>query len=229
LKGLQLAQADADRGALDQERLIKIRDAAIEFVGNIADQDDRAAPKTLSTVDAETTSAVESVADDAPHANLPHMSTEDLPDDWRGECPVLCVAGRSLIDEAAAIMLAQLSTAHGLVARAEGAEALTTANIFRLQTDGVSAVCLVYMDGTAPAHMRYSVRRLRRKLPKAVIILCCWLKDVDSAELERLRETAKADLFARTLGEAVKLTIEAAGLDVDAQTALDQSSGITAA
>src|SRR6478735_5769647 len=62
LKGLQLAQADADRGALDQERLIKIRDAAIEFVGNIADQDDRAAPKTLSTVDAETTSAVESVA-----------------------------------------------------------------------------------------------------------------------------------------------------------------------
>jgi hypothetical protein len=66
-------------------------------------------------------------------------------------------------------------------------------------------------------------------LPKAVIILCCWLKDVDSAELERLRETAKADLFARTLGEAVKLTIEAAGLDVDAQTALDQSSGITAA
>ena len=38
LKGLQLAQADADRGALDQERLTKIRDAAIEFAGNLSDR-----------------------------------------------------------------------------------------------------------------------------------------------------------------------------------------------
>ena len=52
LKGLQLAQADADRGALDQERLTKIRDAAIEFAGNLADQDDRPAPKVRSTSDA---------------------------------------------------------------------------------------------------------------------------------------------------------------------------------
>ena len=215
LKGLQLAQADAERGALDQERLTKIRDAAIEFANNLTDQDDRPAPKVRSTSDAEATSAVESVAEDAPYANLPIVSKGDLPTEWQSECPVLCVAGRSLIDEAAAIMLAQLSTAHGLTARVEGPEALTTSNIFRLQTDGVSIVCLVYMDGTGPAHMRYSVRRLRRKLPKATIILCCWLKDTDPAELERLREAAKADLIAKNLGEAIKLTIEATGLDFD--------------
>src|SRR6185295_12528969 len=51
---------------------------------------------------------------------------------WRGQHPVLCVAGRSLIDEAAAIMLGQLSTAHGLAARVEPAETLSTANLFRL-------------------------------------------------------------------------------------------------
>ena len=70
---------------------------------------------------------------------------EDFPLEWRGEHPVLCVAGRSLIDEAVAIMLAQLSTSHGLAARVEAAEVLYTANLFRLETIGVAIVCLAYM------------------------------------------------------------------------------------
>ena len=94
-------------------------------------------------------------------------------------------------------MLGQLSTAHGLSARVEAAEALSTTNIFRLETAGVAIVCLVYMDAVAPAHMRYSVRRLRRKLPQATIILGCWMKDMEPAALERLREGAKADLAGR--------------------------------
>ena len=213
LKGLQLAQADAERGALDQERLTKIREAVREFANDLWDQDDRPPPKVSSTSDAEATSAVESVAEDAPFENLPILRKEDLPHDWQGECPVLCVAGRSLIDEAAAIMLGQLSTAHGLAARVEGAEALSTSNVFRLETTGVAIICLVYMDATGPAHMRYSVRRLRRKIPKATIILGCWMKEMDPAALEQLRESAKADLAAASLGEAIKLCIEATGVE----------------
>ena len=213
LKGLQLAQADAERGALDQERLTKIREAVREFANDLSDQNDRPPPKVSSTSDAEATSAVESVAEDAPFENLPILRKEDLPHDWQGECPVLCVAGRSLIDEAAAIMLGQLSTAHGLAARVEGAEALSTSNVFRLETTGVAIICLVYMDATGPAHMRYSVRRLRRKIPKATIILGCWMKEMDPAALEQLRESAKADLAAASLGEAIKLCIEATGVE----------------
>ena len=213
LKGLQLAQADAERGALDHERLTKIRDAVSEFANDLSDQDDRPPPKVTSTTDAEASSAVESVAEDAPYENLPILSKEDLPPDWQGEHPVLCVAGRSLIDEAAAIMLGQLSTAHGLAARVEAAEALSTANVFRLETTGVAIICLIYTNAASPAHMRYSVRRLRRKLPKATIILGCWMKEIDPAALEQLREGAKADLAAASLGEAIKLCIEAAGVE----------------
>ena len=213
LKGLQLAQADAERGALDQERLTKIREAVREFANDLSDQDDRPPPKVSSTSDAEATSAVESVAEDAPFENLPILRKEDLPHDWQGECPVLCVAGRSLIDEAAAIMLGQLSTAHGLAARVQGAEALSTSNVFRLETTGVAIICLVYMDATGPAHMRYSVRRLRRKIPHATIILGCWMKETDPLALEQLREGAKADLAAASLGEAIKLCIEATGVE----------------
>jgi predicted PurR-regulated permease PerM len=230
LKGLQLAQADAERGALDHERLTKIRDAVSEFANNISDQDDRPLPKVNSTTDAEATSAVETVADDAPYENLPILSKKDLPPEWQGEHPVLCVAGRSLIDEAAAIMLGQLSTSHGIAARVEAAEVLSTANVFRLETTGVAIVCLIYMDASGPAHMRYSVRRLRRKLPEAIIVLGCWMKDMDPRALEKLRDSAKADLAAASLGEAIKLCIEATGLEGPAQTTTeDQLSRTTAA
>ena len=228
LKGLQLAQVDAERGTLDPARLTKIRDAISEFANNISELDDRQMPKVNSTTDAEVTSAVETVAEDAPYENLPILSKEDLPPEWRSEHPVLCVAGRTLLDEAAATMLGQLSTAHGLAARVEAADALSTANIFRLETAGVAIVCLIYMDASSPAHMRYSVRRLRRKLPKATIILGCWLKDMEPAALETLREGAKADLAAASLGQAVKLCIEATGVEDDSHLAgKDELSGIT--
>ena len=231
LKGLQLAQADSQRGALNQERLIKIRDAVAEFAGDLADQDDRPPPKLSATTDAEASSAVESVDENAPYEKLPVLAKSDLPPHWQGEHPVLCIAGRSAIDEAAAIMLGQLSTAHGLSARVEPAEALSTTNIFRLETSGVAIVCLVYLDAVAPAHMRYAVRRLRRKLPQATIILGCWMRDIDADALERLRDGAKADLVAASLGEAVKLCIEATGVQGDSAvvTKLDQRAATTAA
>ena len=229
LKGLQLAQVDAERGALDPERLTKIRDAVSEFASDLSDQDDRPPAKVNLTTDAEASSAVESVAENAAHENLPVLSKENLPLEWRGEHPVLCLAGRSLIDEAAAIMLAQLSTAHGLAARVEGPEALSTTNVFRLETTGVAIVCLVYLDASGPAHMRYSVRRLRRKLPKATIILGCWVRDIEPAALELLREGAKADLVAASLGEALKLCIEATGVEDQRQDTSKKKKSATAA
>ena len=91
-------------------------------------------------------------------------------------------------------------------------------------------VWLVYMDAGSPAHMRYSVRRLRRKLPKATIILGCWLKDMDPSKLETLREGAQADLAATSLGEALKLCIEATGVEDHLQIPIeDQGSSTTAA
>lgn len=229
LKGLQMAQADAERNALDQERLTKIRDAVSEFAADLAEQDDRPPAKSNSTKDVEASSAVEGIAENAANEHLPYLRKETLPPDWQGEHPVLCVAGRTLIDEAAAIMLAQLSTEHGLAARVEGAASLSTTNVFRLDTTGVAMVCLVYLDAHAAAHMRYSMRRLRRKLPKATIILGCWVKDVDPAALESLREGAKADLVATSIGEAVRLCIDATGVTEQQREAPGQDGTTIAA
>ena len=45
------------------------------------------------------------------------------------------------------------------------------------------------------------------------MILGCWMRDMDPAALEELRDGAKADRAASSVGEALKLCIEATGLE----------------
>jgi hypothetical protein len=52
--------------------------------------------------------------------------------------------------------------------------------------------------------MRYSVRRLRRKLPKATIMLGCWAEDIDKEALE--------EYAAASLREAMMICRAIAGL-----------------
>lgn len=212
LKGLQLAQIDAKRGTLDQARMTKIRDAVTEFASDLSTQDDSIPDVASPTMDAESAAAVEAVPDSAISSNLPVVRKADLPLNWQGESPVLCMAGRTPLDEAAAVLFAQLSNAHGLAARVQPADALSTTNILQLDTAGVAIVCLSYLDASSPAHMRYSVRRLRRKLPKATIMLGCWAEGIGKETLEELRETAKADTVAGSLSEAMMICRTTAGV-----------------
>lgn len=225
LKGLQLAQVDAKRGALDQARLITIREAVAEFAHDLSTQEDSIPEIASPTMDAEAAAAIETVPDTAISSNLPVIQKTDLPLNWRGDFPILCVAGRTPLDEAAAILFAQLSNAHGLAARVEPADALSTANILRLDTAGVAIVCLSYLDASSPAHMRYSVRRLRRKLPTVTIMLGCWAEDIDKATLEERRYVAKADTVAGSLSEAMMICRTMAG----AREASEESNIVTAA
>lgn len=208
LKGLMLAQSDLDRDALDQARLIKIRDTVFEFVNDLSEQPDHEPTGEQSTADAEAVAAVEVAAEDPVYADLPVLQKTDLATEWQGEHPVLCIAGRSLLDEAAAIMVAQLSTSHGLAASVEGPDALATSNIFRLETTGVAMVCLSYLDANNSAHIRYAVRRIKRKLPRAIIMV--WTLTNNGDRLNALREGTKADLFCSSFREATQLCVEAA-------------------
>jgi hypothetical protein len=55
--------------------------------------------------------------------------------------------------------------------------------------------------------MRYTIRRMRRRLPTAQILLACWKGDADTATL---RDSTKPDAVATTLRDTVKLCLEAA-------------------
>jgi predicted PurR-regulated permease PerM len=208
IKGLQLAQADLDRDALDQSRLIRIRDTVLEFANDLSDQVDHEPTGEQATADAEAAAAVEAAATKPVYADLPVLARDQLPEEWQGESPILCIAGRTALDEAAGIMLAQLCDAHGLHARVEGPGTLSTSNIFRLETSGVAIVCLSYLNATNAAQIRYAVRRIRRKIPKARVLVGLW-NGVEAEEAtEALRQASGADMFAHSLRDATRLCVE---------------------
>jgi hypothetical protein len=102
-------------------------------------------------------------------------------------------------------MLAQLLGKYGRTV--EGTDAVATMKILRLETSGVAMVCLSYLDASSPAHMWYTIHRMRRRLPAAQVLLACWKADVDPATL---RDSTKADAVATTLPEVVRLCLKAA-------------------
>ncbi|NPV21939.1 AI-2E family transporter [Bradyrhizobium aeschynomenes] len=210
VKGLQLAQADAERGALAYDRLATIRDAVTELTVDLSDQNDAPAAAGERTTDPEAASAIDDSASNGAVDTLPVLSRESLADGWRSEQPLLCVAGRTPIDEAAAVLLAQLLSAHGLGTKVSGTEALSTANVIKLEPAGIAIACLVYLGHSGVAHMRYSVRRLKRRLPRARVMLVCCAADLDEQAVKALQEATKAELVAASMGEAVKLCIDAA-------------------
>lgn len=209
LKGLQLAQMDLDRDVLDATRLLKIRDTVLEFTEDLSDQTDHEPVDGQPTDDAEAAAAVDEAATEPAFSDLPVLRPADLKPEWMSENPVLCIAGRTPLDEAAAIMMSHLCRIHGLSSQIKGSDALSTANIFGLDVNGVALVCLSYLSTANPAHMRYAVRRLRRKVPNAKIMLAVWkIDDQPGVGLK----SAKADAIVMSLREAVRICIDEASL-----------------
>jgi predicted PurR-regulated permease PerM len=222
LPGLKLAQNDMARGALDRAQAEKIKAAVLEVVDDLAEYDDIASVRA-TTHDPEAAAAVE--AAHAAEPDLPVLKRAELMEGWQADAPVLCVAGRSPLDEAAAAMLAQLLEKHGLGARVEGSEAVLSANILRLETSGVALACLSYLDAGSPAHIRYLIRRVRRRLPRAHMLLACWKANADVASL---RDATKPDALATTLRDAVKLCLDAAMAGKASRTAVARPPGADA-
>ncbi|MHC2286581.1 AI-2E family transporter [Bradyrhizobium barranii] len=108
IKGLLLAQSDLERDVLDHSRLVKIRDTVVEFAEDLSEQTDQEPRGEHSTIDAEAAAAVEAAAAEPIYPDLPILKRSDLPVEWQGDYPVLCIAGRTALDEAAGIMFAQL-------------------------------------------------------------------------------------------------------------------------
>jgi len=207
LKGLKLAQADLDRNALDTLHLQRIRDSVIELVRELDDHEDQ--PQKRVTQDVEAAAAVDSIEDPRVY-DFPVLAKDKLTTHWRGEAPVLCIAGRTGLDEAVAVMLAQILSKQGIGTRLEGVDVLSSANILRLETKGIVMVCVSFLNTSSIAQMRFTIRRLRRKLPGVVIVLGSWNAEADSTVLA---DAVKADGVALTLHDAVKLCLEEASAD----------------
>ena len=207
LKGLQLAANDSVRGVLSDDQLRNIQDAIDGVVVDLADHDDvDPAPSKSDRGNAPVSATIE-----PPQAKpAPTGTASDLAPEWAGAAPILCVAGRGALDEAACTMLAQLLGKHGLRARVVSQEAASRAHIASLDVEGVAMVCVSYLEASgSPSPLRYLMRRLRQRVPSAPILVGLWQADAAVLGDERLRATVGADHYVTTLRETVNACLAA--------------------
>jgi hypothetical protein len=107
--------------------------------------------------------------------------------------------------------LAQLLQKHGLGARVLGNEAVSRRAISRLEADSVAMVCISYLEISGnPSHLRYLLRRVRQRLPKARILVGLWPADDAILHDEALRSLVGADDYVTSLRDAVNACLAAA-------------------
>ena len=173
-RALMLAQADVNRGVLDEIRQVHIRDAIKALVENLAEHGDEEEPP------------------------MPPP-----PESWRNR-PVLCVAGRGPLDEAAGILVVDMLAKYSLGARLVSADAASAAQIGELDTDGVRLVCVSYLEPGTFKNARYQVRRLRKTIPGVPVIALFWgLSDDNSRYLDSI-EATECDIVTTGLKETLR-------------------------
>jgi hypothetical protein len=179
MRGLRMAQLDANSGAIEPERLCAMAQTVAEVMENFEDYENS----------------------DGPCAGLPDGSQNDA----KPLAPVLCIAGRSPLDEAAAHMLRQVLGQQGIGAKIASASEFSSLRILAHDMGGVSLVCLSYLAVVGvPSQPRFLIRRLRRRSPGLKIVAGFWTHDLDANALEGVAQEAGADAVATTLAQAVE-------------------------
>jgi predicted PurR-regulated permease PerM len=174
-RALMLAQADVDRGELDPARQERIHDAIKGLIVNLSDRKD----------------------DDA---------GADLMHDWRDPdlAPVLCVAGRGPLDEAAALLLVDMLGKYGVGARVVSSDETSATNISELSGDGVKLTCVSYLEPGTFKNARYQVRRLRKHMPGVPVIAIFWGLAGDNSRYLDGIEATESDIVTTGLTETVQ-------------------------
>jgi predicted PurR-regulated permease PerM len=183
LPGMQLAAQDAELGNLTEEQQENIKNTIYELVEGLSEyQDKHRGDKKRETPAAE--DAVPAV-------------------DCRAAFSVLSIAGRGPLDEPAARMLVQLFEQLGTGGRLIKYRDVSRYSVEALDVADVSMVCIAYLNiSGSPAHLRYLIQRLRRRLPAATPVLVgLWPQTgIDEAT----REAIGADYFASSFEEVLK-------------------------
>ena len=188
IKGLALAQLDVNRGTLKHGRRVELKGAVDEIIEDLSDHDDIPPPAIHEG--------------GAVPVQQPTSGPDDIALSWQ-EDAVICIAGRGLLDEAVASMLAQLLKRQGIGARVVASDAVSVGNMVQLDVTGVQMACLSYLEAGGLTSARYLVRRLRRKLPHGQILVGFWTLRDEEVESRAAMQEIGADLIVTSLRQAV--------------------------
>lgn len=200
MRALALAHSDAAQGKLTHEKQLKVRDTIEEVVEELRED---AAAKVEPGEEAADEVAV-LAPEQANRARSPERA-------------VLCLAGRSPLDEAACLLLAQLLERQGISARVQPFADVVSAKSFKIDALDAPLVCLSYFGAVgSPAHVRYLIRRLRRLMPNARFLAGFWMLAEQPSKAEEWRTAVGAQLVATSLAQALAISVAEQGDDARA-------------
>ena len=170
---LARAQADSDHGVLPPERRETVKNGFAKILENLFDD---------SVIEDPTTEG----------------GARGLESGF-----IVCLAGRNELDEAAAMLLASLLRARGHRAYVFAVDSAGALGGHRVALRDAAVVCLSLISTASAARARHIVRRVRRRAPRARMIVGFWgLGETNAPPAETLPITS-ADAIATTLAEAI--------------------------
>jgi predicted PurR-regulated permease PerM len=193
LPALRLAEFDRDELHLTEEQRLRVTESALALIDNLDEWEENGRSKAKSDDEDE-----------------PEEEEGDIPQ--LTDVPVLCAGARGNLDDAAAAALLQLLERRGANVRLLSYESLQTAALRELDLGRPAAIVLSYLNSDSLAHARFLVRRLRRRLPEARIIVALWSFEEEEAGRRDPLEATRADYVATSLKGAVARIAEAVAL-----------------
>lgn len=159
---------------------------------------------------ADTASAV--VREVAEHVNeqTPTIGKDDSPlDEFQPpvSTPVLCIGGRTELDQAAAEMVAEVLGERQIGARVLSPVAVSQEAIGQLDLAGVEVVCLSYLSRQPQVFARYVSRRLKRRAADLKVVVCFWTPPPGA--------TAAEDLSTKMAADQTVFSVAAAALQIE--------------
>src|SRR4051794_619291 len=199
LKGLRLAEADRQLGHLDDDRLNRVVSTVEELVAELEADVTPTEPKSPDL------SSSPGAAIAIEQANARHVLIQEQP---ISPLSVVCIPGAGRLDEAPALVLAQLLRYRGIKAIAEKTDALSISKLLSLELANTALVCVCYLSQPSTAKIQYAVRGLSRRIDGARILFALL-----GTEAEKPVENASGALvtsgsFAATLDAIVQVTSE---------------------
>lgn len=164
LNGLKLAAADLRLGHLDDERLDRILATVAELTSDLEAHDDVPPADVVSEESDSNLGALAAVEQAG-------VTVTSIANQWKLPRSILCIPGSTKLDEAVALVLAQILQRRGYGAAAERADALSISKFFSLDLSTASLICICYVDRPSSAKIHYAVRRLAKKAAGTPVML----------------------------------------------------------
>ncbi len=204
LRGLALAQVDLCRDQLGFERLDAIHGRIAALLDSLATLGPSVAVPDGRPVAGGPT-RIGTTAGAAPAGASPEEAAADVvAGDWAAEGSVLCIPGRGQLDDLAAAMAVQVLQRRGYGARVESNAVLGAGA--RVPIASVRLCCLsVLEDGSSTASVLYFLRRIRRRMPDAKVVVGLWHAQGSSAMLDALRAEGPGEAIITSVQELVAL------------------------